>query len=116
MNREIKFRGRISQCLENAGQWVYWGLGGMDMLDSIDSDTIGQLTGLLDKHGKEIYEGDVLLSKHAHQECHGKCRFTVFWDDSVNGWSFLPSVIASYEMEVVGNIFEHPDLIGGSDE
>lgn len=109
--RQIRFRARISQGLKNAGQWVYWGIGGTDMLDAIDPDTIGQLTGIMDKHGKAIYEGDVLLSEQAHQECHGKCRFTVFWDDSVNGWSFLPSVIVSYEMEIAGNIHENPELL-----
>lgn len=72
--REIKFRGRNSN-----GEWVYGdlvhnvGVGASTALifpeeahDSWDryivlTDTIGQFTGLHDKNGKEIYEGDVLF-------------------------------------------------------
>lgn len=72
--REIKFRGRKSN-----GEWLYGdlvhnvGVGASTALifpeeahDSWDryiilTDTIGQFTGLHDKNGKEIYEGDVLF-------------------------------------------------------
>lgn len=71
--REIKFRGRKSN-----GEWVYGYYVGKDTiipfgevnfdLGFIDTspcyevipDTIGQFTGLHDKNGKEIYEGDIL--------------------------------------------------------
>lgn len=72
--REIKFRGRKSN-----GEWIYGdlvhnvGVGASTALifpeeahDSWDryivlTDTIGQFTGLHDKNGKEVYEGDVLV-------------------------------------------------------
>ena len=58
MNREIKFRARNNKC------WIYcdaiingWAIlnenGGMA---KINSETVGQYTGLKDENGKEIYE------------------------------------------------------------
>ena len=65
--REIKFRGKR---LDN-GEWVLGDLHlntpyphihfGFDNRAKIDTDTIGQFTGLHDNNGKEIYEGDVLF-------------------------------------------------------
>ncbi len=68
-----------------------------------------QFTGLKDKNGKEIYEGDVL-----HQDCYSD--WVVEWEGSgfkvynfCNPGVYFPLVLS--DREIIGNIYENPELL-----
>lgn len=61
---------------ENEGPWTDDGLCNSDYthVEIVDPDTVCQFTGLLDKNGREIYEGDVLRSDEYPYSCIGDKR------------------------------------------
>lgn len=71
-----------------------------------------QFTGLKDKNGKEIFEGDVVLS------ASGKEKYVVIWEHS--GWftkscAFGQNITSLYphaiRQTIIGNIYENPELV-----
>lgn len=77
-----------------------------------DAMPLMQFTGLFDKNGKEIFEGDVIKwSGGAGEVKFGQGRFYV--TDFFIGRQDCPSDAFSEkaELEVVGNVFENPDLL-----
>ena len=76
--------------------------------------TVGQFTGLLDKNGKEIYEGDIV--RGIWQVNHKDVREGVvnYWEKfglyGLNDNSSLVSIVWS-GCEVIGNIHENPELL-----
>ena len=118
MNRDIEFRGR-TVILE----WQYGfytmignkhyictpkGKNGVVQYCIDDENTIGQYTGLKDKNGKKIFEGDIVKSKY------GVFKSKVEWNDSFCG--FFPfcnndTGIFADECEVIGNIYENKELL-----
>lgn len=75
---------------------------------SVNPESIGQFTGLTDKNGKNIFEGDVCK----YGKRHGVIIFNPVLGFFVDGW--LDDFREYPERwEVIGNIFENPELSCG---
>lgn len=78
-------------------------------LDFDKDNVLMQCTGLQDKNGKLIYEGDILFYKIGSI----KCREVVKWSPERCGWIKGYQDLSTYKKyhEVLGNIYENPELI-----
>ena len=136
--REIKFRGKR---LDN-GEWIYGDLlhiasgcvvyyGSqteseliedrpnlaielyMDEVAAVAPSTVGQFTGLCDRNGKEIYEGDIVRNESA-----GFCGVVQYKDAAfiiflgeMNGALLI--CLQTGSLEIIGNIHDNPELLKG---
>jgi uncharacterized phage protein (TIGR01671 family) len=86
----------------------------------IEKYELMQFTGLLDKNGKEIYEGDIVELTMSNPPNHTFIQ-TITWDDIYLQWTLLIpgtdggnypiALVMDNLVEVIGNIFENPELI-----
>ena len=121
MNREIKFR-----CFTPKNSTiVYEGWNNESFVSKReifahgDDAIIMQYTGLKDKNGKEIYEGDICrlipTEENKHNSPHMVGIRTVYWDETYFSWYFTGFVTISWggfeSIEVIGNIYENPELL-----
>lgn len=150
MNREIKFRGKSKK----DGKWLYGYLGeskvrilNTEYLEkvifnnvlsfnsdnypfivkdiSVDPNTVGQYTGLKDKNGKEIYEGDIMFlsDRGSHKEEviveHGLYGWTfynpktsTFYSDGSHTYCAIENYRFMFGTGVcIGNIHDNPELL-----
>ncbi|WP_421434093.1 YopX family protein [Streptococcus suis] len=86
---------------------------GLDADDSLYSDPMHS-TGLFDKNGKEIFEGDVvnIFGEKLSQIYYSEGAFCV---EVLNGGTPL-HVYLSEHLEIIGNIYENPELVEGLNE
>lgn len=133
MSREIIFRGKR---IDN-GKWVCGDLAhfpNKTMIDThkhgqpwrgytVNPETVGQYTGLFDKNGKKIFEGDIIKT---HSGLLGKVVYGSFFDDEycgdACGWFWIGKDRENHtyklalsscwgEHKVIGNIHNNPKLL-----
>ena len=136
--REILFRGQTRRKGEKVrisgepvdSNWVYGGIfpgeGDFSIIYqtkpkiekfTVYSDTVGQFTGLTDKNGTRIFEGDIVRCKDTLHEVifckiSGCAFFGITMPDRGEIWNF-DGITRADRMEVIGNIHDNPELLKG---
>ncbi len=132
--REILFRGKLLA----TGEWAYGNLdikpGGkvavitpddtpLGKYGMVDPGTVGQYTGLTDKNGKKIFEGDIVRDDKGNV---GHVEFLIQAAGYVIVWKHGDTRLGhrarggGYDrdpsLEVIGNIYDNPELLEGGTE
>lgn len=147
--REILFRGKhLLRDANDKEAWVYGRLlyhanenpelaqiatdgvdeNGLRSLYVVDASTVGQYTGLRDRNGNKVFEGDILkiyqksdaLGTYFYPEVPYPCNVIVKWDFCAWMWETItkdkryisfPDAWCHYSCEVIGNIYDNPELL-----
>jgi uncharacterized phage protein (TIGR01671 family) len=143
MNRHILFRAKR----KDNGEWVYgyyatqsnhacfqselkytsfilkdefmdWGLGGLAEYEVIP-ESVGQFTGLTDKNGNKIFEGDIVkvtTGIEGYKSTYHSAIQEVKYNAESGIAVFLPFDNSDMvEVEVIGNIYDNPELLYNGD-
>ena len=130
MKRKILFRGKSIEP-STEGMWIEGGLlvhGNCSYIlpnnpitpfgiakYRVDPETVGQFTGMTDKNGAKIFEGDIMhfgskygsISDVKYIEDNAGFLIKDRWGD----WHWLYNVVKSTNCEVIGNVFENKELL-----
>lgn len=122
--REIKFRARSLR----DGKFIFVSLFDITTNpitselefcgENVDEKTIEQFTGLKDKNGKEIYEGDIIKGKSTKNDEeyigtveYNEIGYWIFYKRLSTKTKVSISFYTITNIEVIGNIYENPELI-----
>ena len=127
--REVIFRGKRT----DNGEWIEGSLLGIDWCDkpstysiapntpvsvfySVIPETLGQYTGLTDKNGRKIFEGDIVRAFTRFSEIYVSpvtYHDGTFW---FKNWSWTKFLFKFENIEIIGNIHDNPEILkGGGD-
>ena len=109
----------IARDYDNDEEWI-----GVTEWGTVDPDTVGQYTGLTDKNGKKVFEGDIVRLdedvKMAFNVCDGEVKygrggFYVGDFGLLNSLNAIASCDWVLRGEVIGNIHDNPELLKGGE-
>ncbi len=108
---------------------------GFEVWHPVIPETVCQYTGLTDKNGRKIFEGDIITYQHDNDDCPfpnkdtkrrvGRVYFQEFRScfavaEGRNGSDMINQDLFRYvqngnRVQVIGNVFDNPELIGGKE-
>ena len=130
--RDIWFRGKR----KDNGEWVYGyyekynggsyinlqtdrlNSGGYPIREFVEviPETVGQYTGLTDKKGNKIFEGDIVKWNINFAIVWQDCKFVIKKDINAKPYDYVLSCFNGTELKVIGNIHDNPELLKGGAE